>query len=1782
MLMKLYKRLALFVILCFFGVFDSVGQIIISPTTQFNGCNGSNSGYISLDVSGGETPYSYLWNTGSTNNFLGLQPAGTYSVTVTDNAGSSAVESIELVEPPFLDVSEPVVDFNCVDSALVSLEIEGGVPPYNVVWSNNESGTAVVLPSGNFTVTVTDNLGCNVSYNSVVPDSFYVDLIIFDETCNLACDGSIFASVNGGSSPYTFDWDTGADTSYLFPLHADTFEITVTDGNGCLDYGVGIVDAPDPIIIEFDADTILCGADPFADVSVNVTGGRPPLTYIWSSGDTTSTVSDWPTDSMLTIIVQDSTGCFVFDTFYHNVHDELLVLMNIDNDICGGSPDGFITLDILEGEGPFEYEWSNGTTESLLFNLNAGEYSVTVTNEEGCSGVATGMVQTINSPLNALIVANPPSSCLAADGDILVQPEGGVGPYTFEWSNGENGPFLENLTAGFYTVTINDPLNCPIIREVDLNVYDAINVEIAGEDNLCEEGDSILLQASILDGNPPFDYFWNTGDTSLNIWVDEAGTYVFNVEDSLGCLGKDVVFIGDGTQLIVELFFEELDCSGDFDATAYVNLYYETGDPIIQWSTGGTGPVLNDLGVGTYSVTVTDDLDCPQVFEFEIEAPDPIEFTIETTDPNCFDAENGRIEVFVDDPNVSILWEGSGSSSFNLDDLAAGTYEFTLTDGQGCSLDTLAVLLAPEELVVELNLNQINCDQETGYIISSVSGGTAPYSYQWSTGATSSQIENLAPGVYTLLVTDALGCTAEQSGSILVYNPVSVSLEGQSPLCFGDMNGSINALVSGGTGTYSYLWSTGSEDPGIGNLSSGTYTITVCDEDLCCDVAEIILEDPEVLSLFIESFEPSCPDSEDGYAVVTANGGTGNYTYTWSAGGSETNNSGDLAPGDYSVTVEDENGCSGIASVSIEAADDLDYEVVVEQIICPDDQLGSAEISIDLTLIDSVLWSGPGITGLNSPVLDDVAIAGIYTYTIFFDNCIEEGEVIFEDPDLMTWEADVTNGDCGEGLGSISLFVDGGNPPYTYSWSTGGTTSAIENLENGVYTVTVTDDLGCSFEDQFTIENQSAVVIVAELNNPNCFDSEDGSISIFPEGGTAPYSYVWSTSPSNTSTLSNLGAGEVTVTVCDTLGCCVSETFLLEAPEELIAEVIIVQQPCFEDSNGALDLEINGGTPPYMIEWSTGNTGTQLSDLSEGTYGFTVTDEALCTYEGEFVLESTEEILVEEFVSNSCYGGESGSIELEVIQGQGPFDLLWSTGATDAQITGLAAGDYSYTLTDAYSCSIENTVTVNEEEVGICQIVLVEPITDCEGETGVLEVITDDTIESIVWSTNETTEVIANLGIGDYSVTLTDINGCISECSYTLTAPNALGDFVWYDSNADGLFNGFEEGLEGVTIHLFNGSGTMLGSTMSDADGYYSFTDLADGQYYIQVTDTLSDATITLQNVGSNEAIDSDVNPNSGLSDMVELIGGVCYEDLDVGFSDDCIPLTSPGAIGYDQILCGQNVIPDLLVETEAATGGSQPYEYMWLYSVSDTMNVTYGSWFAIPNSNTPDYQPGPLNISTFFLRCVRGDSCESFQESNPVLIEVTQGVIADFMGPNMACIGETHTFTAVDNDQDVTYEWYLDGILVDAPSDAQSVDIEFTSTGLVQLKLYVSFDDCLASHTEHVIVIDDPQSCSSSPGSGSGSGGMEFGDTGSAELSIELIPTLVQDGLDIQFRNFVERDIQEWSVVSLTGRLMDKNVVNKDYSMYLNTESYPAGVYVISLQLKDGSKMTKRFIKVE
>ena len=721
-----------------------------------------------------------------------------------------------------------------------------------------------------------------------------------------------------------------------------------------------------------------------------------------------------------------------------------------------------------------------------------------------------------------------------------------------------------------------------------------------------------------------------------------------------------------------------------------------------------------------------------------------------------------------------------------------------------------------------------------GSASATVSGGTGPYSYLWSNFRTTQGVSNLIAGTYFVIITDAHGCSNNDSVVITQPTPVTVSFNTTNVTCFGSATGSVSAGATGGTPGYSYLWSNGLTTSSITSLTAATYRLTVTDNNGCSTIDSVLISQPNALSASGNVTNVHCTNNQDGSIQLTVTGGVAPYLYNWSNGASSATVVG-LAGGTYTVTITDHNNCSVSLSFTVNTPTPIVSSVSSTSIACHGANTGSATLTVNGgTPPYTFFWSNfqvtQNISGLSG---------GIY-YVIITDSagCTHRDSAIVTEPSQVFLTTTVTNITCfNSNNGAINLTVTGGNPIYTYAWSNGFTTQNISNLAGGTYVVTVTDGNGCTTSTSVVLGNPSLLVTNFVVHNDLCNGDSNGSIILIQSGGTPNYSFLWNTTPADTTAnISGLAAGTYVVVVTDGNGCHDTSSTVVAEPSILYTSDAITNVSCFGDSDGAILVVGYGGTLPYSYSWSTGQSTPNVGHLTGGTYLVTLTDANGCTVASGYPVAEPAQLAGTIITGNvTCFGGSNGTALDSVGGGTRPYQYLWNDFATDSARTALNAGRYVVLVTDAHGCHIYDSTFISQpSEIQISGAVVNAACYNASTGAVTLTVTGGTPGYNYFWTTSATTQNINNVTSGVYTVTVIDASLCSVTDSFDITQP--LQIFVSTLSDKPGCYNGTNGSVsaiaeQGVPPYTYQWNTTPVQAT-NTASG------IGAGNYVVTVTDS--------------------------------------------------------------------------------------------------------------------------------------------------------------------------------------------------------------------------------------------------------------------------------------------------------------------------------------------------------
>ncbi|RMF02932.1 MAG: hypothetical protein D6772_02825, partial [Bacteroidetes bacterium] len=727
-----------------------------------------------------------------------------------------------------------------------------------------------VSSPGVVTVTVTDSDGCTGTAEATLEQ--ITPLVNITGTTTFCEDQQTTLALDATFEVY--EWSTGATTPTITVGQADTISVRVVDENGCEATDDIIVSTWELPTVDITGRLAFC---PGTEASLNATAGY--ATYAWSNNASGASITT-STPGNYTVTVTDSNGCQ--NTASALVEEEENLSPSVSGDLafCAG------TSTELRGDDGYQiYTWSNGQNGQTLTVTEAGAYTLSVTDAFGCSGEVTVNVDELALPTpgitGSLEYCDQSSTILSADATYQ----------SYQWSGGGGtNPQITVTEPGEYRLTVTDSNGCVGSTSVSVTEHPLPTPSIQGEGGFCPGGSTQL--------NAPVgfvSYSWSTGSSTPGIIVGSAGVVSLTVTDENGCVGST-------TRNITEYATAEPEIVGDlqFCPGEQTTLTGESGFSSYSWSTGSAETSITTNLSGDVTLTVVDANGC--------ETSNTVTLSNFVVTPPTIDAPPGFCEdasaTLTAQPGyVSYTWSNS-STQPSITVAEGGVYEVSVVDANGCPSTNAADVVAFALPSPQIGGSTTFC---TG-LSTTLNAGDTYTSYQWSDGSTTPEIVVNTPGVIGLTVTDANGCIGSNSQEIIEAEQLSPVVSGPRSFCAGQQT-----TLSAGNGFATYAWSNGSSEPSITVNTPGMYTISVTDAGGCSGETTVEVVQNELPIAEIDGITAFC----DG-AASELQAPPGYPTYRWSTGAPTTSIT-VTEPGSYGLTITDANGCVDSAAVAVSA-----------------------------------------------------------------------------------------------------------------------------------------------------------------------------------------------------------------------------------------------------------------------------------------------------------------------------------------------------------------------------------------------------------------------------------------------------------------------------------------------------------------------------------------------------------------------------------------------------------------------------------------------------------------------------------------------------------------------------------------------------------------------------------------------------------------------------------------------------------------------------------------------
>lgn len=1450
-------------------VIDIPGPTALTTITTDASCGASNGDITINTTTGGTAPYVYSVNGSpytSTTFYNGLA-ANTYPVIVQDTNGCSFATFATINDMSGLTASiTSQTDVSCTNGndGSVTVAAVGSTAPYSYSFDGGAfvaGGSFTGLIQGNYTVTAKDGNGCTVSLMVTITQPAVLTGFIASQT-NVNCfgetNGSVLITASGGTPGYIYSIDAGAfsiNPSFT-NLPAGSHPVVVKDTNSCTAFVAVIITQPTLLTIITSSTNATCTAAN-GSAAVIASGATPVYSFLWTPGGQITPAINNVIAGNYAALVTDANGCNqTVNIIVGSSPGGIASVSSSNNPTCTGADNGNATVSMSGGATPpYTYLWlPSSQTTITATGLAPGIHTVTVTDGNGC--IANTSTIIIDPPVIAAFFTNEDLICYGLNNGLsVVNAFGGTGPYTYLWSpTSQTTPTAGGLTAGAYSCTITDANGCAKTATTFINQPAAVTLTATHTDANCNLSNGSAT-VSATGGVGGYTFSWNTSpvQTTATATGLPANTYVVTVKDANSCSQNSTITVNDQVGPTAALISTaNVSCNGQNDGNAVVTVNGGTNPFTFSWSNGQTLPTAINLTAGTYTLVATDVNGCVASISATITEPAVLAIASSSVNPVCYGASNGTINTTISGGTAqySFMWSPGSATTNNLTGLAAGSYFLQVTDANGCSAVRNVTLNNPAAIIASATTTNVTCNGLCdGTATVSLSSGPGPITYLWNdvNAQATPTATSLCSGIYTITTTDANGCTASTTASVTGPAALTVDIIASGNVsCYGTCDGFAMAAVTGGLAPFSFLWSpSGTTGASANNLCADNYSVVVTDVNGCTANTTLLITQPDPFITTVVNSNATCYNACDAEALAVYSGGTAPYTFLWTPSLQTTPVASALCAGMQNLQIVDAQGCTTINSIVITEPTILAVSTTTNS------DCGTANGTACAQVIGGFppfvyVWDDPATQATSCAT---GLIAGVYTISITDDHGCSVTKVTNvndNDAPIVTIPSSTDITCKGAADGSAQGSILGGILPYTINWIPGGQNTAfINNLSGGVYSIFVTDSVGCNGSASVTINEPDTLIAgITSSVNTSCNSVCDGAATLLATGGTAPYTYLWNdTGAQTTSTATGLCAQNYSVTTTDSSGCTITVNALIEQPEPIsISLFSLTNVSCTNGSDGQISVSVFGGTPGYTFSWtpSLGNS-SMISNLVAGTYQVRVTDLNGCYETLSFnILEPTPLVLVPNSNSSTC-GDANGSSGVSVTGGTPTYSYAWApSGLTTAIITNVLAGTYNVTVTDFKGC-ISTTSSIVPDVAGpiINSINFMEPL--CNGSsTGSATVNASGGLPqyTYLWSGSgaQTSQTASALPAGSYTVNVTDQNNCSTSGYVVISQPTPVQVIA---SPEDTICVGeisqiYGAGFGGSLQYSYTWTPALFDTT----GGPFSVTPISTSNYNVIATDT--------------------------------------------------------------------------------------------------------------------------------------------------------------------------------------------------------------------------------------------------------------------------------------------------------------------------------------------------------
>ena len=1364
---------------CYLITLNGLGQVAVASSGSTTFCQGDS---IILTAAGASV---YAWSNGETTQSIVVNQPGNFSVSTTTGSCSGNSTNIQVLVNPGGSVSLTASGNKICPGDSVALSGNGSntyawSPAQSVSTSTGSSTYAKPLTTTLYTLTGTDGNGCQASDTVTIQVVNLQAPVISSNASNQICIGD---SVILTSSPAsTYSWSTGETTAAITVKNAGTYTVDIQDISGCKNNSLPTTISVNPLPF---AKITTIGSSNFCQgdsVTLQVNAGSA---YSWSNGSSNQSIVVNSAGNY-TATLTDANGCSA-----SSAPETVNVKSLPSNVVSLSGPFIFCQGDsvILSAASGNQYQWSAGQTTQNVTIKQSGNFTVNVTGSNGCSQLSAPISISANAlPDTSISVSGALSFCQGGSVTLTAQPN-----MTYQWSNGASTQSIVVTQSGNYSVQLGNLSNCTgnsSVYTVAVQPKPSNNITASGPLSFCQ-GDSVVLSAAA--GNT---YAWSNGETTQNIHIKQSGTYTVQLTTPFSCADVSLPLTTTvnplptaGVNVSGPLTF----CQGDS-----VTLTSTQANSYL-WSNAATTQSIQVKQTGNYFVKVSDNNSCSAISSTNNVQVNALPSALITASGSLTFCTGDSI-VLSAQPNLSYSWS-NGATTQSILVKQSGNFTVTVTNSFGCSdisqISSVQVNTKPPTQITPSGPLSF-CQGDSVALVA-----PAGYIYLWSGGQTTQSVQIKQSGSYSVYITDNSACFGTSSlVNVQVKSKPVANITAGGPLTF-CQGGSVLLTASK---AQNYLWSNGLTTQSVNITQSGNYTVNVTDSNSCSTLSSSVNVLVNALPTANITASGALTFCQGDSVILTADLNT---SYLWSNGASSRNIVVKSA-GNYSVTVKNASNCSATSStvnISVNALPTANISAGGPLSFC---QGGS--VTLTAALANAYVWSNGATT--QSVVINST---GSFSVKITGNNTCQNTSSpisvnVFALPNATITPAGTTTLCSGD---SVLLQASTAN---SWLWSNGATTQNIYVSASGNYFVNITNANSC--------QAKSATSIVKVVSKPNPSISASGPLS-FCTGSSvnltasSALTYSWSNGATTQSISANT-TGNYTVVVTDSNTCKGTSSVTAVQVNALPAANITPSGPTSFCPGSNVVLSASAGSSWL---WSNGATTQNITASTSGSYTVVVTNAAACS-------ATSAPVVVSVFPSVTATITASGP--LAFCQGQNVIltanagnSYQWSNGSTTQSIQVSTSGNYTVIVTGATSCYASSQPTiVTVHALPNPLISTIGNTTFCQGDSVKLST---GNFKTYSWSNGATTQAVTIKTSGNYTVSVTDTNGCANSSSGVQVTIHALPSV---SINANGPLSFCQGGVVALTSTPSKSYLWSNGSTTQSVNASYS------GTYSVTVTDS--------------------------------------------------------------------------------------------------------------------------------------------------------------------------------------------------------------------------------------------------------------------------------------------------------------------------------------------------------